>query len=222
MRPSHALAPLSLFVHVPGSHFCSRAVYLPAEFISVGEARLMRPCIFFLARGRVQLIRPSARLPSGYATETLEGGRLVKAPSRRGPLSGPTPLSRWGTVPLQAMPTRRYFQELGLFTDHGARLTARAMTHVDLYSLARSDFDAALSERCQAAAPTCDCCSQLVTTSPRLLLAAAGCCWLLLAAAGCCWLLLAAAGCCWLLLAAAGCCWLLLAAADVDRRWFEP
>lgn len=50
---------------------CSLAaqVYLPSDFLVV--ATTMRPCIFFVARGHVQIISASVRSASGYRFQVV-------------------------------------------------------------------------------------------------------------------------------------------------------
>jgi len=97
-------------------------VYLPSDFIIV--ATTTRPCMFFLARGRVQIISASVRSPSGYRFE-------VVTPAQRG-----------------------YFNDLSLFVTGSKPLrltTIRALTHADTFSLSREGFEAALGKSYSAA-----------------------------------------------------------------------
>lgn len=65
--------------------------------------------------------------------------------------------------------SRRYFQEMGLFLDRGSRLTARALSHVDLFTLARDAFEAALAESPDSASNIADRAKDCTRAHPAIL-----------------------------------------------------
>jgi len=96
-------------------------VYLPNEMILLAP-RTVRRAMFFLGRGRVQLVHYTTGRKDGLAFEVLcsngSDGRLA----------------------------RGYFGELNLFVEQGYAMTARSLTHVDAYALEREDFERALRD----------------------------------------------------------------------------
>jgi CRP-like cAMP-binding protein len=96
----------------------SPEVYLPGEFILV--AGYVSRCMYFVARGRVQVIRKREHV--GAASSAADSHKVVYEERRD------------------------YLDELGLFTDSRPALSARSLTHTDLYKLTRADFERAISE----------------------------------------------------------------------------